>query len=142
MTVQRLINDFESNEDLGNKTVEFKAGKKESKHSSLKRLMTMLNEESDIKASKNSSKKQKQMLTDGKYKLEDLRSHFKDLVGEDRELSSIFGENSPSNPLVNEFRQELLDELLKLVEIALLEQQTEKSSALKQDILVKRLNDL
>ena len=45
-TVSRLLLDFEDNEDLGNKVTEFAPKAKESKRQALKRLLTMLNEES------------------------------------------------------------------------------------------------
>ena len=135
LTVNRLLLDFENDPTMGNSVVEFDQGENETRQSALKRLYTMLNEESPEQHPKKSEVTKERSAST-------LKSTFFDMVDEDPQLSKVFGSASEvqDNQLIRNFRQSMLNELFQLVEVVLIKNQINEVGSKQKAILSKLVN--
>ena len=121
VTVQRLINDFETN-DAKNAVTEFKQAAKESKQAALRRLLGVINEAQGIDSSlpSPSSATAKPHLTQSARNTKDVKRLINSLVEQDPQISKLIPAGTEGNPLVAKFREEILGDLYQMIEFVLI----------------------
>jgi len=95
-TVSRLLVDFENDENVGNKTIQFSEKDKETKRVTLERLMTQLNERTEAKIVK-TPKPKKTILSQFKRPIAQIEKDFKRMIDKDLDLSKLFGKSTSKN---------------------------------------------
>lgn len=127
--MSRLLLDFENNESVNNTVTKFKQGKNETNRESLERLLIQLNEQTGANTSKGTSviSEKDRSISDKKRRAQQVKADFMKVIDQDLQLSNLFGgqKMASGNQLVRSFRDDLLGELLQLVEVVLVQKQTE-----------------
>jgi len=117
--------------------------KDETKFNAIRRLHTILNQDSRLPEVVTISEKPKnKRALNEKRSLESLEELLLGNLQKDEHLKMIFGDRATENAHINKFRDEAFSELLKLLEITLLDKPTVGISANEREALEKRLTDL
>lgn len=126
--VQKLLNEYETTENLK----EYGQLKGETKNEALQRLIAVVNEAEPVIETKKGKgkKKEESSLTQKTRSTSEIKQHVNRLMESDPQISKLLPskEISTENTLINNLKQNLMNELYSLVEFVLLNNNPSKAS--------------